>query len=134
MRLVYLKERPRISDEDAVAMAEAEPLAFACKFYGIAERPLQSPCPTRSQSPIAATFEHLSALAVALGQALIDAQGTAHVIREGFVESLCLLTSFAQQLQTIPEPFVVITWSPSAWLSVMLRCIGSKVLYILTYI
>ncbi|KAI0095247.1 Dopey, N-terminal-domain-containing protein [Irpex rosettiformis] len=125
-RLTYLKERPRLSGETAEKDPPSGALSFAYSFYEIAPASETTHLATSPHSLIVDTFEQLVRLTSSLAQTLLDSLSQASITRDSLVQSLQLLTGFVEQMQSISDPPLVISWVPSEWLPVMLCCLESK--------
>ncbi|KAI0803164.1 Dopey, N-terminal-domain-containing protein [Irpex lacteus] len=125
LRLAYLKERPRISGE-ANAKEALGPLSYACLFYELPYKPEPAESLASSSPPIVAAFEELIRLSSTLAQTLSASQSQTPITRDSLVQSLRLLTTFVEQLHTVPGFDLIVTWAPSEWLAAMLRCLESK--------
>ena len=126
LRLAYLKERPRISGE-ANEKEALGPLSYACLFYELPYKPEPAESLASSSPPIVAAFEELVRLSSTLAQTLSASQSQTPITRDSLVQSLRLLTTFVEQLHTVPGFDLTATWAPSEWLAAMLRCLESKV-------
>lgn len=127
IRLGSLKERPHISGEDRNAPSQQSPYLFACSFYGIEGRVVEISSPNCPAVPLHTTFINLTSLNKAVGSMLLDGSFNINATREAYIQSLTLLSKFAQQLQLTPVGPLTITWEPDLWLTVALPSVESKV-------
>ncbi len=127
IRIIHLKERPRLNVQDTGTPSDNGPYSFACTFYSNEKHSETLTTRKSSSMPLVTVFNDLITLSMSIAAALQDEQAESIATREAFIHALDIMAQLAQQLQLTSSEPLIISWNPAEWLSTVLGCIRSKV-------
>ncbi|THG95919.1 hypothetical protein EW026_g5825 [Hermanssonia centrifuga] len=126
IRIIHLKERPRLNVQDTGTPSDNGAYSFACTFYSNEKHSETLTTRKSSSMPLVTVFNDLITLSMSIAAALQDEQAESIATREAFIHALDIMAQLAQQLQLTSSEPLIISWNPAEWLSTVLGCIRSK--------